>query len=103
MDEPVGFFIFATLAAVVMVASGVPVVKRLTLALEGHYEFKGDSLTKRSRLAGFMWFFGWLLIAVVTASFFFDWLLSGSVEYAFLMLGYKVEIIFRILAEMGND
>lgn len=103
MDAPIQFILFSGLAMAVMVFTGVPVVKKLTLALEGQYEFKGDSMTKRSRLAGFMWFFGWLLAAVVTSSFCFDWMLSGSLDYALMMLGYKLEIIFRILAEMSND
>ena len=49
----IGFAISASLCAALFGVTGVYVLRTLTLALEGHYEFKGDSLTKRSRLAGF--------------------------------------------------
>jgi hypothetical protein len=103
MDQPVEFTIFILFSFVVILASGVLAVQKLTVALEGRYEFIGDSLTKRSRFAGISLFFLWALLASVNWSFAFDWFLSGSVDYAFERLGIKILIIFELLEAFGND
>ena len=103
MGDPVEFTIYILFSFVIILVSGVHVVRKLTLALEGKYEFKGDSISKRSRLAGFTVFFLWVMFASVNWSFAFDWFLSGSIEYAYDRLWIKVYVILEILAALGDD
>ncbi len=103
MDSMLGFIASLALATLLLVGLGVPIIKRLTLAMEGHFEFSGDSLTKRSRLAGFLYFTAWALVSVLAWSFFADWFFTGSLEYALTLLALKAEIVIRILAELGSD
>jgi len=103
MDAPVPFTVFSLFSFVVILVSGVGIIRSLTLALEAKYEFHGDSLTKRSRLKGFVFFGIWLLAAVVNWSFVFDWYLSGSLQVAFERLGQKAELILILLEALSND
>jgi len=103
MDAPVQFTILAMLSFVIILVSGVGIIRSLTLALEARYEFTGDSLTKRSRLKGFLVFGFWLLAAVVNWGFFFDWYLTGSSAVAFERLGDRAYIIIIILDAISSD
>ncbi|MEZ5666781.1 MAG: hypothetical protein R3F55_04980 [Alphaproteobacteria bacterium] len=82
---------------------GVRMLRGFVLAMEGHREFHGDSLTKRSRLGGFVRFFLWALGGAVTWSFYIDWLWFEDFGYAFSALMVRLEIVFRILAELSDD
>lgn len=103
MDAPVQFSVFVVISFAVILVSGVGIIQSLTRAVEAKYEFQGDSLTKRSRLKGFVFFAIWLLLAVVSWSFAFDWYLSGSLQIAFERLGHKAELILIILEAISND
>jgi hypothetical protein len=91
------------LAFALFAAIGVLAVKNLTLALEGKMEFQGDSLTKRSRLAGFAWFALWAVGVALAWSFFIDWYWFGDLTLALANLWLRLEIILHVLAEMSSD
>ncbi len=103
MDAPVNFAVFITLSFVIILVSGVNIIQSLTRAIEAKYEFSGDSLTKRSRLKGFLFFGFWALAAVVNWSFAFDWYLTGSSQIAFERLGDKAYLIFLLLEVISSD
>ncbi len=103
MDAPVSFVIFTVFSVAIILASGVNIIKLLTLAIEAKYEFHGDTLTKRSRLKGFLIFGLWALAAVVNWSFVFDWYLTGSSQIAFERLAARARIILIILDALSND
>ena len=91
----IGFAISASLCAALFGVTGVYVLRTLTLALEGHYEFKGDSLTKRSRLAGFTRFFIWAVLAATAWSFFIDWIVFQDLDFALAALWVRLEIVIE--------
>lgn len=103
MDAPIQFTIFVMFSFAIIVVSGVNIIQALTRAIEAKYEFHGDSLTKRSRLKGFLFFGFWALAAVVNWSFAFDWFLTGSSEIAFERLADKAYLILILLEAMSND
>lgn len=103
MDAPVNFTVFVVFSMVVIVVSGVNIIQSLTRAMEAKYEFHGDTLTKRSRLKGFVFFGLWLLASTVNWSFVFDWYLTGSSQIAFERLSDKAYLIFILLEAMSND
>ncbi|MEM7444766.1 MAG: hypothetical protein AAF414_15695 [Pseudomonadota bacterium] len=98
-----GFAISASICAAIFGATGVYVLRTLTLALEGHYEFKGDSLTKRSRLAGFARFFVWAVLAATAWSFFIDWIVFEDLDFAFAALAVRLHFIIEILSAMSDN
>jgi len=75
----------------VMTVIGVPVLKSLTLSIEGHREFKGDSMTRREKTRGWLGALVWSLAAIVIWSFYVDWLRAGNIEYAQDALAYRIE------------
>ncbi|MCF6304600.1 MAG: hypothetical protein L3J33_04450 [Rhodobacteraceae bacterium] len=103
MDAPVQFAVLSIISFVIILVSGIGIIRSLTLALEAKYEFSGDSLTKRSRLKGFLLFGFWLLAASVNWSFFFDWYFTGSSAQAFERLADRAYIIILILDAMSSD
>ncbi len=103
MDAPVQFAVLSIISFGIILVSGIGIIRSLTLALEAKYEFSGDSLTKRSRLKGFLLFGFWLLAASVNWSFFFDWYLTGSSAQAFERLADRAYIIILILDAMSSD
>lgn len=103
MDAPVQFSVFLVVSFAVLLVIGANIVRSLTLALEAKYEFTEDSLTKRSRLKGFIFFGFWSLAAVVNWSFAFDWYLSGSSQVAFERLWDKAHIILILLEALSSD
>ena len=102
-SETIVFAISALAASAVCAATGVYAVRTLTLALEGHYEFKGDSLTKRSRLGGFVRAGAWAICVVLTWSFFIDWIWFQDAGFALAALLVRLEIVLHILAELGDN
>lgn len=98
-----GFAISASLCAALFGATGVYVLRTLTLALEGHYEFKGDSLTKRSRLAGFARFFIWAVLAATAWSFFIDWIAFQDLEFALTALAVRLHFVIEILSSLSDN
>lgn len=101
--ETLGFGLSALACTAALLAIGVRVLRSLTLALEGHFEFKGDSLTRRSRLAGFTWFFLWAVAAAMTWSFFIDWFWFEDLDFAITALLVRLEVVLHILAELGDN
>ena len=49
MENTAGFIVALLIVTGGMVFAGIPLLKSLTLSIEGHKEFKGDSLTRRER------------------------------------------------------
>jgi len=96
-----GFSALGCMALLAVV--GMRVLRLLTLALEGHYEFHGDSLTRRSRLGGFFRFILWAVAAAVTWSFFIDWFWFEDFDFAVGALLLRLEVVLHILAELGDD
>ncbi len=90
MDSPIGFA--AALMAVMagMVFAGIPLLKALTLSIEGHKEFKGDSMTRRQKTRGWIGAVVWAIVAIVIWSFFVDWYRAGTLEYAQDALGWRI-------------
>jgi hypothetical protein len=99
----IGFAVSSLICAAILGVTGVHVLRTLTLALEGHYEFKGDSLTKRSRLAGFTRFFIWAVLGATAWSFFIDWIWFQDLDFAFAALWVRLEIVFEILHALSDD
>lgn len=82
---------------------GVRALRLLTLALEGHYEFHGDTLTKRSRLGGFARFIFWAVVTATVWSFYIDWIWFEDLEFAIAALMVRLQWIFEILAALSDD
>jgi hypothetical protein len=101
--ETVALGVSGLASAALLMWWGVRVLRLLTLALEGHYEFHGDSLTKRSRLGGFARFFLWAVVAATAWSFFIDWLWFEDLGFAVGALLVRLEWILHILAELADD
>lgn len=95
MDSPVGFGIALLVVMVGMVFAGIPLLKALTLSIEGHREFKGDSLTRREKTKGWVGAAVWAIVAIVIWSFFVDWFRAGNLQYARDALGYRIEKILE--------
>ncbi len=95
MDSPIGYVI--TLLAVMagMVYVGIPLLKSLTLSIEGHKEFQGDSMTRRTKTRGWVGAVVWAIAAVVIWSFFVDWFRAGNLEYAQDALGWRIEKLIQ--------
>lgn len=81
-----------------MVVAGIPLLKSFTLSIEGHREFKGDSMTRREKTRGWVGAVVWALIAIVIWSFFIDWFRAGNIEYAQDALAYRIEKIVEAMA-----
>ncbi len=77
---------------------GVPLLKALTLSIEGHKEFKGDSMTRREKTRGWVGAVVWSIAAIIIWSFFVDWFRAGNIEYAQDALGYRIEKIMESAA-----
>lgn len=97
------FAISASIFVALFGATGVYVLRTLTLALEGHYEFKGDSLTKRSRLAGFARFIIWAILAATAWSFFIDWIVFQDLEFAFTALAVRLQFVIEVLSSLSDN
>ncbi len=102
-SELITFAVSALAVAALFAVTGVYAVRTLTLALEGHYEFKGDSLTKRTRLGGFVRAGLWSLGVVLAWSFFIDWYWFQDAGFAFAALMVRLEVVLHILAELGDN
>ena len=102
-SESITFAVSALAVAAVCAVTGVYAVRTLTLALEGHYEFKGDSLTRRTRLGGFVRAGLWATVVVLAWSFFIDWYWFQDVGFAFAALMVRLEVVLHILAELGDN
>jgi len=96
MDSPAGFAVVLVAVTAGMVLVGIPLLKSLTLAIEGHKEFKGDSLTRRERTQGWIGAVVWAVFAIVVWSFFADWFRAGNLEYARDALSWRIENIIYI-------
>ncbi len=99
MDAPFAFALSLIAVAGGMVAIGVPLLKSLTLAVEGHREFEGDSMTRREKTRGWIGAVIWALVAIVIWSFFVDWFRAGNIEYAQDAMGWRVQ---KIIEAIGN-
>ncbi len=95
MDSWMSFIISLAVVAGGMLTIGVPLLKSLTLSIEGHREFKGDSLTRRQKTRGWIGALVWSLAAIVIWSFYVDWLRAGNIEYAQDALAYRIEKIME--------
>ncbi len=95
MDNWISFSVSLAVVAGVMVAIGVPLLKSLTLSIEGYREFKGDSMTRREKTRGWVGAAIWTLVAIVIWSFYVDWLRAGNIEYAQDALSYRVEKVIE--------
>ena len=96
MDSPIGFAVALLFVTAGMVLVGIPLLKSLTLAIEGHKEFKGDSLTRRERTQGWVGAVVWAVIAIVIWTFFVDWFRAGNLEYARHALSWRIEHIISM-------
>lgn len=99
MDHPFGFT--GSLLGIIlgMAAIGVPLLKSLTLSIEGHREFKGDSMTRRKKTRGWVGALVWCIFAIIIWSFYVDWARAGNIDYARDAMSYRIE---RILENMGD-
>ena len=95
MDNPIGIVITLLIVAAGMAFAGIPLLKSLTLSIEGHKEFKGDSMTRRDKTKGWVGAVVWAIAAVVIWSFFVDWFRAGNLEYAQDALGWRIEKIIQ--------
>jgi len=93
MDSPIGFAVALLAVIAGMVFVGIPLLKSLTLSIEGHREFQGDSMTRRERTQGWIGAALWAIAAIIIWSFFIDWLRAGNLEYAQDALGYRIQKI----------
>ena len=91
MDYPIGFAVSILGVIAVMTAAGIPLLKSLTLSIEGHREFKGDSMTRREKTRGWVGAVIWAIVAIIIWSFFIDWLRAGNIEFARDAMGYRIE------------
>jgi len=95
MDSPVGIVITLLIVMAGMVFAGIPLLKSLTLSIEGYKEFKGDSMTRREKTKGWVGAAIWAVVAIVIWSFFVDWYRAGNLEYAQDALGWRIEKIIQ--------
>ncbi len=95
MDSPVGFAVALLAVMAGMVFAGIPLLKSLTLSIEGHKEFKGDSMTRREKTRGWVGAVVWAIAAIVIWSFFVDWFRAGNIDYAQDALGYRIQKIME--------
>lgn len=91
MENTAGFIVALLIVTGGMVFAGMPLLKSLTLSIEGHKEFKGDSLTRREKTRGWVGALVWALLAIVIWTFFVDWFRAGNAEYAQDALGYRIQ------------
>jgi hypothetical protein len=98
MDSPIGFVVALLVVMGGMVIVGIPVLKSLTLSIEGYKEFKGDSMTRREKTRGWVGAVIWAIVAVVIWSFFVDWFRAGSLGYAQDALGWRIAKILEALS-----
>lgn len=91
MDHPIGFVLSLLAVTGGMSIIGIPLLKSLTLSIEGHREFKGDSMTRREKTRGWVGAVIWAAAAMVIWSFFVDWLRAGNIDYATDALAYRIE------------
>jgi hypothetical protein len=101
--ETIAFAVTGLGAAALLMWWGVHMLRVLTLALEGHYEFHGDTLTRRSRLGGFVRFFIWAVVAATAWSFWIDWIWFEDFGFAMAALMVRLQWILHILAELADD
>lgn len=95
MDSPIGFALTLLAVTAGMVFAGIPLLKSLTLSIEGHKEFKGDSMTRREKTRGWIGSVVWAMVAIVIWSFFVDWFRAGNLDYAQDALAYRIEKILE--------
>jgi len=95
MDSPIGIGITLLIVMAGMVYAGIPLLKSLTLSIEGHKEFTGDSMTRRQKTKGWVGAVVWAIAAVVIWSFFVDWFRAGNLEYAQDALGWRIEKLIQ--------
>ncbi len=93
MDSPIGFALALLVVTAGMVFVGIPLLKALTLSVEGIREFKGDSMTRREKTQGWVGAVIWAIAAIIIWSFFVDWGRAGNIQYAQDALGYRVQQI----------
>ena len=98
MDSYIQFFGSLLVVAAVMSLIGVPLLKSLTLSIEGHKEFKGDSMTRREKTRGWIGAVVWAIAAIIIWSFFVDWFRAGNIEYAQDAMAYRIEKIMESAA-----
>ncbi len=91
MDSISTFVISLAIICAGMVYFGMSALKSLILAIEGHKEFDGDSLTRRARTKGWVAAAIWAVIAILVWTFYVDWLRSGSSQFAFEAMGWRIE------------
>jgi len=98
MDYPIGFAVSLLAVIAGMATIGIPLLKSLTLSIEGFSEFKGDSMTRREKTRGWIGAAIWSLVAIVVWSFFIDWVRAGNINYATDALAYRIEKIAEAAA-----
>lgn len=98
MDYPLGFTVSILVVISGMALAGIPLLKSLTLAIEGHREFKGDSMTRREKTKGWVGAVIWAVVAVIIWSFFIDWFRAGNIEFAQDAMGYRIEKLMEAAA-----
>ena len=91
MDYPLGFAISLILVIAGMSVSGIPLLKSLTLSIEGHREFKGDSMTRREKTRGWVGAVVWSIFAIIIWTFFVDWFRAGNIDFATEAFAYRIE------------
>ena len=103
LTETLWFGALTLAFAVTSTATGIYTVRTLTIALEGHYEFKGDSLTKRTRVGGFTRVIIWSVCVVMAWSFLIDWYWFADLEFAIAAFMVRLEIVMHILSALGDN
>lgn len=95
MDSPIGFTVTLLVVMGGMVFAGIPLLKSLTLSIEGLREFKGDSMTRREKTRGWVGALIWSLAAILIWIYFVDWFRAGNLEYAQDALAYRIQRILE--------
>ncbi len=95
MDSPIGFAMTLLVVMAGMVFAGIPLLKSLTLSIEGHKEFQGDSMTRREKTQGWIGAVVWAIAAIIIWSFFVDWFRAGNLDYAQDAMAYRIEKIME--------
>ena len=91
MDYPLWFALALLGTVFAMSVIGIPLLKSLTLSVEGHREFKGDSMTRREKTRGWMGAVVWSIAAIIIWSFYIDWLRAGDIDFAIEAMAYRIE------------
>ena len=91
MDGPIQLVVSLLVVIGVMVVIGIPLLKSLTLSIEGQKEFKGDSMTRREKTRGWLGSLVWAIAAIIIWSFFVDWIRAGNIEYAQDAMAYRID------------